>query len=287
MDGIVKGAHGVPKKLATLGVESGPSLMYVPGGLCHLGGVPEIDGSPRTPYSAYLEPYWIAKTPVTQHDYEIFVQSTGHRCPEMHLPDTAAYDWANGKPPAGLEDHPVVLVSWFDAAAYCEWLTETRRCEYRLPTEMEWERAARGVHYPIAAYPWGDDWNSTMCNNLERIAGRPICSEDDWSDWMANEYKAIRGRANTWPVGNDQPNALGLHDVVGNVWQWCENWYTTETVSRSDVEARSIYKVCRGGSWISLPDKLRCGHRCYRSPGSRSFHVGFRVACSDPEPNFH
>ena len=116
-----------------------------------MGSDPDIDetaqGNEQPQHSLYLPDYYVAKTPVTNAQYVAFVQATDHRQPDH---------WKNGQPPSGKWDHPVVKVDWHDSVAYCHWLTEQTGRTYRLPTEAEWEKAARGTEGLI--YPWGNQW---------------------------------------------------------------------------------------------------------------------------------
>src|SRR5262245_31162443 len=137
--------------------------------------------------------YFMARTPVTNRQFCKFVAATGYRGTEQ--PSRV-----------GLEDHPVVQVSWHDARAYCEWLTEKMRQQeelkpderVRLPTEAEWEKAARGE--AGNEWPWGNEWDASKCNSYESGLGK------------------------TTPVGHYSPagdSPYGVADMAGNVWEWC------------------------------------------------------------------
>jgi formylglycine-generating enzyme required for sulfatase activity len=132
----------------------------------------------------YLPEYWIAKTPVTNRQYKAFVDATRHRTPPH---------WKSGKIPVGKEDHPIVYVSWHDAAAFCQW------AGVALPSEQQWEKAARGTDG--RKYPWGAAEPDKHRCNFNRDVG------------------------DTTPVGKYPAGANGLFDMAGNVWEWCADWY--------------------------------------------------------------
>lgn len=176
--------------------------------------------------------YEIAEAPVTNREYERF--DPGHaRC--------AASDQ---------DDQPVVNVSWDDAVGYCKWLTEhdTEGRAYRLPTEVEWKYACRAGGK--GEYGMGRDGQEITIENLK-----------DYAVYDANK---------TTPVGSRLPNAFGLYDMHGNVWEWCQDWY----------DATQQTRVLRGGSWTYHPGSLRVSCRYYDGPGSRIDDIGFRVVAS-------
>ena len=163
-------------------------------------------------------------------------------------------EWSRFKPlPSGDPQLPVVAVSWFDAVAYCEWLAAQTGRPFRLPTEAEWECAARGG-VEGARYPWGDD--------LPYVDGR-------WTDGPE-------------PVGRGQPNGYGLHDICTNVHEWCSDWYGPyASSSQRDPRgpAEGTRRVSRGGSWRHRVKFSRCAARSSIPPGFRYADYGFRVAC--------
>ena len=154
-------------------------------------------------------------------------------------------------------DQPVVGVSWFDAVSYCEWLRATTGRPFRLPTEAEWECAARGG-VEGARYPWGDD--------------RPN-GDGRWVDGPE-------------PVGRGTPNGYGLHDVCTNVHEWCSDWYAADYYAVSPSRdphgpSEGTRRVSRGGSWRHHVKVSRCAARSSIPPAFRYADYGFRVAC-DP-----
>jgi formylglycine-generating enzyme required for sulfatase activity len=164
-------------------------------------------------------------------------------------------------------DHPVVHVSWNDAQAYCEWSGT------RLPTEAEWEYAARGG-VAGTAFPWGDDLEPGGEHRMNVFQGT-FPAHDTGAD----------GYAGTAPVDAFPPNGFGLHNVTGNVWEWCADWYDAAYYARSPREdprgpERGDVRVMRGGSYLchlSYCKRYRVSARSASEPDSSTGNVGFRV----------
>ncbi|HEY4689162.1 MAG TPA: bifunctional serine/threonine-protein kinase/formylglycine-generating enzyme family protein [Anaerolineae bacterium] len=199
-----------------------------------------------------LSEYWIGRCPVSNAEYAAFVQATGRRSPEH---------WLGGRPPDDKENHPVVNVSWWDAAAYCRWLAEITGKPYRLPTEAQWEKAARGADGRI--YPWGNRWDSRKCNAQEGGVGE------------------------TTPVGAYGPagdSPYGCADMAGNVMEWVTDWYRADYYARSNVlkdptgPASGAVAVLRGGSYASRYWNARCASRVGGNRTATAPEVGFRCA---------
>ncbi len=217
-----------------------------------------------------LPGYWIGRTEVTNAQYLLFVQATGQRAPEH---------WEDGRPPAGLENFPVVNVSWEDARAYCAWAGG------RLPTELEWEKAARGADGRV--FPWGNEWDATRYRNFEAVTGRSYASNTErvsavlaWS----REHDGVREgpvAVGSYPSG---ASPYGCQDMAGNVWEWCQDWYDEQAYrryARGDLTppASGTYKVLRGGSWYGgRPQSFRCADRYSDHPVYRYGGYGFRCA---------
>src|SRR5204863_6141612 len=148
---------------------------------------------------------------------------------------SAPYQWEDGNPPPGHGSHPVVLVRYDDAIAYCHWLSQANEGIVRLPTEAEWEKAARGG-VDGRRYPWGDDIDPSYCNFLDDPAA-----------------KRQRG---TRPTGTYPPNAFGLCDAAGNVWEWVSDWYGADYYGGGDMNdprgpETGNMRIVRGGSWVN------------------------------------
>jgi formylglycine-generating enzyme required for sulfatase activity len=226
-------------------------MVLIPAGRFLMGSDPRKDKDAREneqpQHTLYLPDYYLAKTPTTNAQYAVFVEANGPRSP---------FHWQDGKPPIGEEDHPVVNVSWHDAVAYCNWLTETTGKAFRLPSEAEWEKGARGTDGRI--YPWGNGWEANRCNSR---AG---------------------GTAGATPVGAYPQGAspYGLLDMAGNVWEWCHSLhraypYVPEN-GREDLEAEGT-RVLRGGPFYISQRSVRCASRLSFDPASWDFNLGFRV----------
>jgi len=232
-------------------------------------GSPEGRGRPseHPQHRIYLDPYYIGRYPVTQAQYARFVRETGHRVPHIEKDWAQPHNWNRQRqtPPQGREEHPVVLISWDDAVAYCEW------AGLRLPTEAEWEKAARGADG--REYPWGDqDPTETLCN-----------------------FGALGG---TTPVGQYSPQGdspCACADMAGNVWEWVNDWYQEDYYRRSPSQnpmgpSSGRFRVLRGGSCIWAANHVRSANR-YRSwnyPDDTRVHGGFRCARgAEPETQSH
>jgi formylglycine-generating enzyme required for sulfatase activity len=258
-----------------------PELALIPSGEFVMGS-DDADEDERPAHRVTLDDFLIGVHPVTNVEYARFVRETGYRPPavyELPLVVTAGgsdrerayratgqpYVWLDSEPPEGRHDHPVTLVRWDDAAAYCAWLATATGRGVRLPTEAEWEKAARGG-IDGRRYPWGDRLDRNMANFLRDPA-----------------LKASQG---TTPCGSYPPNAYGVHDMAGNVWEWVQDWYDPGYYAVSPEHSpmgprQGHLRIVRGGSWLSADVRmLGCSHRHKVPPDTYSYAIGFRVACS-------
>src|SRR5262245_36504096 len=197
-----------------------PNLAQIAAGE-FLMGAPDGEEDERPVHRVFVDAFEIGRSPVTQDEYARFVQTTGYPAPAIRdLPIVAgggrdsvfkelaaSYVWNGDGPPPGYGSHPVVLIRYDDCTAYCRWLSEELGGLVRLPSEAEWERAARGG-LEGRQYPWGDDISPSKCHFLNDGA-----------------TKFERG---TKPAGTYAPNAFGLCDVAGNVWEWVSDWYSKD-----------------------------------------------------------
>ena len=184
------------------------------------------------------------------------------------------------------DQHPVVCVSWHDAQAFVRWLSQRSGHTYRLPSEAEWEYAARAGTATGQAWPNEGGAASQACN-YGNFADQTVGPADyRWSD----KHACSDGYFFTAPVGHYLPNAFGLHDMLGNVWEWVQDCYDKAAYANAAVPTDgSAYEVpdcpargVRGGSWFSGPARSRFAYRGGYGPDSRFDLYGFRVARSLP-----
>ena len=246
--------------------KAGMELCLVPAATFLIGS-PEGRGrrNEHPQHSVHLDAYYIGRYPVTQTQYRRFVEEAGHRVPNETpavLFKSCNWDRERQRPPDGNEQHPVVLVSWDDAAAFCEW------AGLRLPTEAEWEKAA-SWDPPTESqrmYPWGDEWDGELCQSF-------------FADGQ------------TTPVGKYSPSGdspYGCADMTGNVWEWVADWFAKDSYKHSPARnptgpSKGNQRGVRGGAWDSGRKSQRCTHREKRYPDARFNTVGFRCAVGAEE----
>ena len=220
-------------------------------------------------HTVYTDAFYIDAHEVTVAAYRQFVQETGHRAPDWN--EVARY--------SPTDEHPIVLVSWHDAMTYAKW------ADKRLPTEAEWEKAARGGHIQ-QSYPWGNAApDGTQCNFADKNLARYW-----WADKDADD-----GHAYTAPVEDYQENEYGLYNMAGNVWEWCLDEYdpsfygvsadanpvsgvaTLEEIMETFSSVQSM-RVLRGGSWLVNSQAVRNAVRFRLHPSRSSNNIGFRCA---------
>mgnify|MGYP001089895505 CR=1 FL=1 len=250
--------HDVPQQQFSIPVQdvpqqqfSIPETVLIPAGEFWMGNNdddPDARPNEMPRHKLSLPAYEIGKYPVTNAQYHQFVREAGHH-PPAH--------WIDGEIPADKENHPVVCVSFMDAQAYCNWLSGKTSCNYRLPSEQEWEKAARGSFPDDRRYPWGSGWYRDYCNTNET------------------------GSGDTTPVTvcesiNKSP--FGVVDMAGNVWEWTSSVYTRygNTVSSSDSFAGLKYTV-RGGAYTIEARSARISCRGRYGPHEYKPYLGFRV----------
>lgn len=242
--------------------------------------------------------FYMARHEVTVGQFRRFLQASGH-VPESVADGSGGYgynprydpattrrgDAFEGRDPryswqnpgfAQGDDHPVVNVTWNDAQALAAWLSRTEQRRYRLPTEAEWEYACRAG--TRSHFHGGDDPASLAATANVFDADAAV----HWPAWQAFALPAHDGFAFTAPVGQFAPNAFGLHDMHGNVWEWTADWHDEHYYARSPVDdppgpAEGTVKVRRGGSWHTWPLYARCAYRNWNSTDTRYTLVGIRL----------
>lgn len=295
---------------------SGIVMIYVPAGTFTIGNNDLPDASPA--HDVTLSHYWISKTPITKGQFRSFVEATnfvtdvekaGHpgpfvmKMPEgTHFEETPGFHWDNAYdhilaafPAIGplSDDHPVSCVSWNDAIAYTNWLKQEKGLEFSLPTEAEWEYAARGTDGRV--YPWGNE--------------TPDGTRANYADETMNKYFPKLGQAEvhfgvddgyalTSPVGSFPAGAspIGALDMAGNLTEWIydsDYEYTAATKTNPIYTGNSGIKMQKAGFWCGsagrqgvTPDEIKDGHnirsdaRQGDDQNSADDHLGFRIAIS-------
>lgn len=226
-------------------MNSGPASAFarIPEGSFLMGSDEGADDE-RPVHRVWVDGFELAVYPVTRRQYAEFLAATRHETPrDWHvMPDDP--------------ETPVVGVSWLDCVAYCGWRTATGE-GLRLPTEAEWERAARGDR-GHARYPWGDD--------IPR--------------WIPADARGpLDG---PWPVTLGEPNDFGLYGIAANVHEWCADWYAGDFYAKSPDRnpagpSHGVRRASRGGSWRHAVTISRCAARSRLDPSFRYSDYGFRV----------
>jgi sulfatase modifying factor 1 len=225
-----------------------PDMITIPEGR-FLMGCDRGASNERPIHPVWVDRFAMARTPMTNRLYQFFIQDTGRQPPASFFDETFNH-----------ADQPVTSVSWFDAVAYCAWLAERTGKGYRLPTEAEWERAARGG-LESRFYTWGDD--------------PPQSQPHYFSSWLNGPAR----------VAQRPPNRFGLHDMSENVHEWCADWYDERYYGRSPERnpqgpLAGTRKASRGGSWRHQIKIARVAARSSIPPEFQYSDYGFRCALS-------
>ena len=249
-------------------------MIRIPAGSFQMGDAFNEGGSNEWPvHTVYVDAFYIDISEVTNAQYQAYDSS--------HNSGSYSGYSLNG------DDQPVVRVSWWHAIKYCNWRSrqkgleecydeDTGTCDfskngYRLPTEAEWEYAARGG-LERKRYPWGNE--------------APVC-QDGASNGARFDDNDKCNDIGTAPVGSYSPNGYGLYNMAGNVWEWCSDWYDSGYYSTSPENnptgaGTGSYRVLRGGAWANNPSNMRCAERRYLNPPYRNNAIGFRCVRSSP-----
>jgi iron(II)-dependent oxidoreductase len=237
------------------------TLIRIPAGEFLMGADPQRDREAADnefpQHRVQLSEFYLGKYPVTNAQFDAFVNASAAKL---------SANLAQWRLPTGRETHPVVNITWNDAVAFCQWLSTATGRKFRLPTEAEWEKAARGpASQPQDSriYPWGDDWDNM------RVALGP----------------------NTMPVGHHSPagdSPYNICDMSGNVWEWCSDWFDPklyarrwQTVARDPLGPETGQgNAVRGGAFDSAPKHVRCTRRNWYYPDNTRLNLGFRIAAA-------
>lgn len=265
-------------------------MVQLPGGTFFMGSPnssaaagSRVDSQPR--HQVRLPPYWLDARPVTNRQFEQFVERTDYETEAERRGWSLVFDrklatwrevvgvhWRHPESPdsslVGRENFPVVHVTWQDAASYAAWANK------RLPTEAEFEYAARGG-LSDCQYPWGRE---------QRLSEDYLAN--GWQGHFPEQDLGLDGFLGTSPVAHFPPNRFGLYDMAGNVWQWCADWYSPEYYAASLTDqplgpSTGSERVRRGGSWLSAVNyggDLRLDYRDHAPPTESTNHTGFRCA---------
>ena len=234
--------------------QDGSVLTLIPAGTFLAGGSEYHEGHTK-PFVAHLDAYYLGITPVTNRQYKLFLDATGREPPGGEELDAEV--WGEPEFPEQWASHPVVNVTWYDAIAYCRW------ANVRLPTELEWEKGARGIDGRL--FPWGSHWDRNLCQNDVTRGLDTTCGV--WSH----------------PEGT---SVWGCYQMAGNVWEWCTDWFSPGAYKRyahGDLSPPSSgrARATRGSSWFNEVDNnFHCAYRFSLEPDDRGSHYGFRVAKS-------
>lgn len=221
-----------------------PEMVFVEGGTFIMGN--EHGDEDEAPiHEVTVNDFYISKYEITVDLYETFCSATGRGEPR-----TESWSKAN---------HPAIYVSWYDAVEFCKWLSKETGKNYRLPTEAEWEFAAKGGKKTLKL----------------KYAGSNVIDSVAW-------YQGSIPEDGTQAVGSLKPNELGLYDMSGNVWEWCSDIYKKDYYAKSEKDnpkgpKSGNWRIVRGGSWADKAFHARVTYRQSNLPANSGFNDGFRV----------
>jgi len=262
-----------------------PEMVVIPSGSLAMGSPDSEDGrgdDEGPVHQVNITSFALGRTEITRGQFAEFVKSsgyiTGDKCwtLENGTYEERKGDWREPGYPQD-DNHPVACINWNDALAYAEWMSQKTGKQYRLPTEAEWEYAARG-NTKTARY-WGvnPDEACGYANGADKTAQATIQGATSWS-----VHHCTDGFAYTAAVARFKPNAYGLYDMLGNVWEWTEDSYHDSyngaPTDGSAWQGGGAKRVLRGGSWNNSPRNVRAAVRNMDNPEIRFSSFGFRLA---------
>jgi formylglycine-generating enzyme len=279
------------QKIIDLGGGMQLEMVLIPAGSFVMGDDEGLDDEKPAHTVTISKPFYLGKYEVTVEQFRRFVEATdyvtdaekgtgfqgafGWNRDTMEFKMNEKYSWRNTGF-AQSDAHPVVNVSWNDAMKFCKWLSSKEGITYHLPTEAEWEYACRAG--TTTRYSQGNDSEGMV--KFGNVADAEF--EVKYPE-LKGEVKASDNFAYTSPAGNFLPNPFGLHDMHGNVWEWCADWYDVEYYARSPTKnpggpATGEERVYRGGGWFNCARGFRSASRSGGLPENRNLTLGFRVS---------
>ena len=264
--------------------QDGAEMVLIPAGEFQMGSDAEDNEKPV--HTVYVDAFYMDKYEVTNAQFKAFVDANAQwqkdNIPDKYHDGYYLNVWNGNDYPSGRGNYPVIVVSWYSAMAYAQWAGK------RLPTEAEWEKAARGGLVG-KKYPWGNSApDGTQCNFADVTLANRNLDEITWTDDNVNDGHVI-----TAPVGSYPANGYGLHNMAGNVYEWCLDEWDAAFYSRSPhrnpvaggwvgdgfakVQTHNV-RVLRGGSWFTPAQSLRVADRYSSTPAFTGLFVGFRCA---------
>ena len=295
-------AEGGAATAVPAGLDVPDGMAYVPGGAVTVGVLPGEGGAPheRPAFRAGVAPFLLDRAPVTVARFRAFAEATGYETQAEGFGDGLVMDPSTGtwalvpgaswRRPFGPDgaaapgDHPVTQVSWDDAAAFCAWDGAADGAPSRLPTEVEWEHAARGAADDRSPYAWGDALAEGGAD------GEPVARANTWTGAFPGGDDGADGWAGrTSPVGAFGETPLGLTDMGGNVWEWTASWYRPYPLGPDGGAGPGAppgptgepERAQRGGSFLCHPSYChgyRVSARSHATAETAAAHVGFRCA---------
>ena len=288
----------VPAGEFTMGNNATPQELAIQFPTYDLARLGKIDDEAPAHRVQISRDFFLGQHEVTVGQFRGFIERSGH-IPESIADHTGAYgynrdydpdktvrgdafegrdpkySWRNPGFKQG-DDEPVVNVTWHDAVAMAKWLSAQEGRRYRLPTEAEWEYTCRAGS--TTTFPNGDDPTAlpAIANTFDADAAV------NWPRWQQYALNKHDGYAFTAPVGRFAPNAFGVYDMLGNVWEWVSDWYGADTYGNSPLldpqgPSSGVRYVRRGGAWHSWSLYTRCGFRNWNRPDSRYTLLGIRL----------